>query len=444
MKISKSNVVVVSQDKETIDTTVCAIYTRQSSNIRSDLTSCQVQFEACEAFIRAHKHNGWRWIGEHFNDEGWSGATLDRPALQCLLAKIRNGKIDRLLVYRLDRLSRSVIDSVELLNELRELRIDLVIVTAPEIGTTAHDSLLLNLLSIFAEFEREMIAKRIADARAALKRQGRRVGGALPLGYDADPLTKQLVVNPKEIKQVRAMFAMAAEGMPPSEIARIANEKKWRTKARMAKWSGKKIGGNPWTPRQVLATLSNPVYMGKITDDGLLRAGIHIPAVSEDMFVQVRAQIVSRRTRSPGRWDRIDDQWLLKRLIRCSRCLRIMSTSTTRHGNKIYRYYRCRSMNAGQSPCRKTQISAGQIEKEVCQILADLPKRVQEIPLTDRMRLNFQRFSTAWSLLSSEAVRLALPRVIHEIIHDPESGQVTVNLDREALELSPFGGLRPR
>jgi site-specific DNA recombinase len=108
---------------------------------------------------------------------------------------------------------------------LRELGIDLVIVTAPEIGSTATDSLLLNLLSIFAEFEREMIAKRIADARAALKRQGRRVDGALPLGYDADPLTKQLVVNPKEIKQVHAMFEMAAEGMPPSEIARIANEK---------------------------------------------------------------------------------------------------------------------------------------------------------------------------------------------------------------------------
>jgi site-specific DNA recombinase len=180
MKISKSNVVVVSQDKETIDTTVCAICTRQSSNSRSDLTSCQIQFEACEAFIRAHKHNGWRWIEEHFNDEGWSGATLDRPALQRLIAKIRNGEIDRLLVYRLDRLSRSVVDSVELLNELRDLGIDLVIVTAPEIGSTATDSLLLNLLSIFAEFEREMIAKRIADARAALKRQDRRVGGALP------------------------------------------------------------------------------------------------------------------------------------------------------------------------------------------------------------------------------------------------------------------------
>ena len=123
---------------------------------------------------------------------------------------------------------------------MRELRIDFVIVTAPEIGTTAHDSLLLNLLTIFAEFEREMIAKRIADARAALKRQGRRVGGALPLGYDADPLTKQLVVNPKEIKQVRAMFAMAAESMPPSEIARIANEKNGVQKREWQSGAGKR------------------------------------------------------------------------------------------------------------------------------------------------------------------------------------------------------------
>jgi site-specific DNA recombinase len=278
------------QEEGAKESSVCAIYTRQSSNLRSDLTSCQVQFEACEAFIRAHKHNGWRWIEEHFNDEGWSGATLGRPALQCLLAKIRNGEIDRLLVYRLDRLSRSVVDSVSLLKEFRERGIDLVIVTAPEIGSTAHDSLILNLFSIFAEFERDLVAKRIADARAALKRQGRRVGGALPFGYDADPMTKQLVVNSEEIKQVRTMFEMAADGMPPSEIARIANDNNWRTKKRKAKRSGKESGGNLWTARQVLATLSNPVYMGKIDDAGLLRDGIHIPIVPETLF-SVRPEI---------------------------------------------------------------------------------------------------------------------------------------------------------
>jgi DNA invertase Pin-like site-specific DNA recombinase len=422
------------QEEGAKESSVCAIYTRQSSNPSSDLTSCQVQFEACEAFIRAQKHSGWRWIDEHFNDEGWSGATLDRPALQRLLAKIRNGEIDRLLVYRLDRLSRSVIDSVSLLKEFRECGIDLVIVTAPEIGSTAHDSLILNLLSIFAEFERDLVAKRIADARAALKRQGRRVGGALPFGYDADPMTKQLVVNSEEIKQVRAMFEMAADGMPPSEIARIANDNNWRTKKRKAKRSGKESGGNLWTARQVLATLSNPVYMGKIDDAGLLRDGIHIPIVPETLFSQVRSQLVSRRTRSPGRKERTEF-WMLKRLIRCTRCGRIMSTSTTRHGSKIYRYYRCRSMNTGKNPCRKTQIPAGQIESEVCQVLSDLPKRVQEIPLTDRMRGIFLRFSTACALLSPEAVRHALPKVIQEIIYDADSGQVTVNLDLEAIEL---------
>lgn len=250
----------LSQAEGVKGSSVCAIYTHQSSNTHSDLTSCQMQFEACEAFIGAHKHNGWRWIEEHFNDEGWSGASLDRPALQRLLVKVRNGEIDRLLVYRLDRLSRSVVDSVSLLNEFRERGIDLVIVTAPEIGSTAHDSLILNLLSIFAEFERDLVVKRIADARAALKRRGRRVGGALP----------------------------------------------------------------------------------------------------ETIFSQVRAQLVSRRTRSPGRKERTEF-WMLKRRIRCTRCGRIMSTTTTRHGSRIYSCYRCRSMNAGKNPCRKTQVPAGQI-----------------------------------------------------------------------------------
>ena len=216
----------------------CAIYTRQSSNTDTDLTSCQVQFDACRSFLDAHKDNGWMWIGERFDDEGWSGATLDRPALRRLLAKIKEGQLDRVLVYRLDRLSRNVVDSVVLLKELRERGIDLVIVTSPEIGSAAHDSLVLNLLSVFAEFERDMIGRRIAEARAALKRYGKRVGGAVPFGYDADPVTKQLVVNPEEGRRVRAMFEMAAEGQLPSKIAEAANQKGWRTKTREAKRSG--------------------------------------------------------------------------------------------------------------------------------------------------------------------------------------------------------------
>jgi DNA invertase Pin-like site-specific DNA recombinase len=279
----------------------CAIYTRQSSNTDTDLTSCQVQFDACRSFLEAHANSGWHWIGERFDDEGYSGATLDRPALRHLLAQIRNGELDRVLVYHLDRLSRNVVDSVVLLKELRERRIDLVIVTSPEIGSAAHDSLVLNLLSVFAEFERDMIGRRIAEARAALKRHGKRVGGVVPFGYDADPVTKQLMVNPEEARQVHAMFEMAVDGMLPSRIAEAANEKGWRTKTREAKRTGKLSGGNPWTARQVLATLSNPIYLGKITDGDRLRDGVHEALVPEALFADVRSRIEARRTRSPGR-----------------------------------------------------------------------------------------------------------------------------------------------
>ena len=228
----------------------CAIYTRQSIDTRSDFTSCQTQFEVCRNYLKSQQWLGWRWIEERFDDEGYSGATLDRPALQRLLEKVRRGEIDRVLVYSLDRLSRNVIDGLQLLQEFRQRGVALVVATYPELGSAAQDNLIINILSVFAEFERELIRNRIAKVRAALKRQGKRVGGAVPFGYDADPVTKQLVVNPEEGRRVRAMFEMAAEGLLPSGIAEAANQKGWRTKTREAKRTGKMSGGNPWTARQ--------------------------------------------------------------------------------------------------------------------------------------------------------------------------------------------------
>ncbi|MBW2017483.1 MAG: recombinase family protein [Deltaproteobacteria bacterium] len=125
---------------------------------------------------------GWRWVGERFDDEGYSGATLDRPAFQRLLEKVRRGEIHRVLVYSLDRLSRNVIDGLQLLQEFRQRGVALVVVTYPELGSAAQDNLIINILSVFAEFERELIRSRIAEVRAALKRQGKRVGGAVPGG----------------------------------------------------------------------------------------------------------------------------------------------------------------------------------------------------------------------------------------------------------------------
>ncbi|MBL8173187.1 MAG: recombinase family protein [Bryobacterales bacterium] len=178
----------------------CVIYTRQSVGSSDELSSCAIQREACAVFAAAQ---GWSVVDEAFDDVGFSGATLDRPGLQKLLAFVRQVGADRILIHRLDRLSRNVRDCVGLLDEFRRLKLDLVIVTAPELGHAAQDHFLLNIMASFAEFEREMIAGRIAEARAALKTQARRIAGAVPFGYDADARTKQLVPGRNHSMDVR-------------------------------------------------------------------------------------------------------------------------------------------------------------------------------------------------------------------------------------------------
>ena len=264
---------------------------------------------------------------------------------------MREHEVDQVVVHRFDRLARSLIGYVRLLEEFRKHRVSLFIVTAPELGSTAHDHLIFNILASFAEFEREMIASRIADARAALKAKGRRVAGAVPYGYDGDPRTKQLVVNPKEALAVRWMFGAAAEGKLPLVIAKEANARGWLTKA-----------GGLWTARQVIATLRNPVYLGLFRDAGSVRSGNHEPIVEKELFDAAAERLESRRTRQPGK--RLVIEWPLKGLLRCAACERGMSPHTVRKGPRIYRYYRCRFTVGGQPPCGN-QVAAYAIERAV-------------------------------------------------------------------------------
>ena len=176
----------------------------------------------------------------------------------------------------------------------------MVVVTAPELGCGAQDNLVLNILASFAEFEREMIASRIAEARVSLKVRGQRIAGAVPYGYDADPQTKQLVPNESESAIVKWMFEQGSTGRCPAEIAKAANERGWRTKITVGRRNGKRNGGGLWTARQVLATLRNPVYVGSFREKNGTRAGHHDPIVSTLVFATVAEQLQSRRTRAPG------------------------------------------------------------------------------------------------------------------------------------------------
>ena len=317
--------------------------------------------------MESQRANGWVLIPERFDDEGYSGATLDRPALDRLLADVGRGLVDQVVVHRLDRLSRSLRDCVKLLHEFRRVDVALVVVTSPELGYSAQDGFMLNILASFAEFEREMIAARIADTRERLKERHLRFVGGVPFGYDADGGTKQLVPNAAEAPVVRWMFTEAAAGKKPADIAGAANGLGYRTKVTVALRTGNKRGGNLWTARHVVATLRNPVHIGMLRDGDGARLGCHAALIGDAVFAKVAETLDARRTRKPGAFV-YGPIWPLKGKITCGTCGRALTPHSSRRGNRVYRYYRCRSTAGGRPPCGY-QVAAGMVESAATDLL---------------------------------------------------------------------------
>ena len=353
-----------------------AIYTRQSVEKLADFSSCDAQFHTCQDFADAIGEPNRHWCGQRFDDEGQSGATLDRPAMKKLRKVIDLGGIDRLYAVALDRLTRSMRDAVVLLDELAKANVELRLVHQPELGGGAQSRFLRHILAAFAEFERDMISARIAESRAYLKTRGRRLAGKVPFGYDSDPQTRQLIQNPVEAPQVAAIFERAAQGELPKQIASDINDLGWRTKIYHSKRSGKTTGGGRWTARQIIDTLRNPVHTGRFADGSDIRKGSHKPIIDPDVFDAAQKQLDARRTTK--RTSRISHNDLpFRQKIVCPQCGRFLTTyQVTRNhstaGSLIYRYYACRSTAGGRPRCKGVNIRAWDIEKEVRDILDTL------------------------------------------------------------------------
>src|SRR5262245_61977422 len=224
----------------------CAIYTRKSTEegLDQDFNSLDAQREAAEAYIHSQAHAGWTALPDRYDDGGYSGSNLDRPALQRLLADIRSGKIDCVLTHRVDRLSRSLLDFAKLMETFEEHRVAFVSVTQHFHSGTSMGRLVLNVLLSFAQFEHELIAERTRDKMAAARRKGKWGGGLPILGYDVDAASKKLVINEEEAAQVRAIFALYLQhrGLLPllQELARRG----WHTKQTQTR-DGCRRGGRP-------------------------------------------------------------------------------------------------------------------------------------------------------------------------------------------------------
>jgi len=277
-----------------------AIYTRQSVDGPDDFSSCDAQFAICRDFADASGEQDLRWCQQRFDDPGHSGANLNRPGMRKLRKVIDLGGIERVYAVALDRVTRNMRDAVVLLDEFARAGVQLQFVHQPNLTSGPQDRFLKHVLAAFAEFERDMITTRIAESRAYLKKQGRRLAGPAPFGYDAHEQTKRLVPNGTEARRVRAIFKRAANGQTPAEIASRINHLGWRTKQWTAKRSGQVRGGGKWTPRQVVSLLHNPVYLGQFADGESARPGCHTPIVDEDVFQAVQDRLAARRTTANG------------------------------------------------------------------------------------------------------------------------------------------------
>src|SRR6266852_3353141 len=252
----------------------CAIYTRKSSEegLEQEFNSLQAQAEACEAYIRSQRHEGWTPARTRYDDGGFSGGNMERPALQRLLADIQGDRIDIIVVYKVDRLTRSLADFARLVEIFDAQGASFVSVTQQFNTTSSMGRLTLNVLLSFAQFEREVTGERIRDKIAASKKKGMWMGGNVPLGYDAGERT--LVINPAEAETVHRIFVLYREHGCVRRVKQEADRLGLQTKCSTTA-SGIERGGRSFSRGHLYNLLSNPVYSGEIAHKGQLYPGQH-------------------------------------------------------------------------------------------------------------------------------------------------------------------------
>jgi len=285
----------------------CAIYTRKSSEegLEQEFNSLQAQREACEAFINSQRHEGWVSLPKAYDDGGFSGATADRPALQRLLADITAGRVDTIVVYKIDRLTRSLADFAKIVEILDARGASFVSVTQQFNTTTSMGRLTLNILLSFAQFEREVIGERIRDKIAASKQKGMWMGGIPPLGYRVHD--RKLVIVEGEAELVRDIFcgyaALGSVRLLKDEFeARGIKSKSWTSA------SGRRIGAKPFSRGALYLILQNRLYRGEIVHKGQSHPGEHTPIIDQPLWDAVQAQLAANtadrnsgtRTRQPS------------------------------------------------------------------------------------------------------------------------------------------------
>lgn len=369
----------------------CAIYTRKSTEegLEQEYNSLDAQRDAGEAYIKSQQHEGWTCLPSQYDDGGYTGANMDRPAMRRLLADIEAGKIDCVVVYKVDRLSRSLLDFSRIMETFERYKVSFVSVTQAFNTASSMGRLVLNVLLSFAQFEREMISERTRDKIAAARRKGKWSGGMPILGYTV--VDTKLVIDEDEAVRVREIFAMYLEHQSLLTVVKELNARGDRTK-RWTTQKGTARGGRPFDKNSLYQMLTNVAYVGKVRYKDEIHQGEHQPIVGPTVFTKVQS-LMQQNGRSGGRATRNKHGALLRGLLRCTACDCGMNHTYTAKGPRQYRYYVCHwAQKRGWQECPSPSIPAGEIErfvidqiKEICrdplvirETLAEARRQVEE------------------------------------------------------------------
>src|SRR6266849_2272049 len=399
----------------------CAVYTRKSSEhgLEQDFNSLDAQREAAEAYIKSQAHEGWRLVRTRYDDGGLSGGTLDRPALQSLLDDIRSRKVDVVVVYKVDRLTRSLGDFAKLVELFEAHGVSFVAVTQQFNTTTSMGRLTLNVLLSFAQFERELAGERIRDKFAASRRKGMWMGGTIPLGYDVKD--RKLIINADEAARVRLIFQRYLAIGCVSQLREDLEQRGVRSKQRVLT-SGQVLGGCSFGRGARYHLRQNRIYLGEVVHKGVEYPGEQARIVAEELWNAVQTKLeVNRGAR---RRSRVETGALLGGLIFDDRGNLMSPTYSIRRGNR-YRYYissallRERREGAGS----RARIGADDVERLVVEVMCRELSRTEL--LTDGA-------SGVWSAEVRTLLRDAIERVV---VHRDE-----VHIIRKIAAVSPSFG----
>jgi DNA invertase Pin-like site-specific DNA recombinase len=402
----------------------CAIYTRKSTDdgLEQDFNSLDAQRECAEAYILSQRHEQWIALDKRYDDGGFTGANIDRPALRQLLLDVEAGLLDVVVVYKVDRLSRSLLDFARIMEVFDKRNVSFVSVSQPLNTTSSMGRLTLNVLLSFAQFEREIISERTRDKMIAARRKGKWTGGFPALGYDVDVVTRKLVINEPEASQVLQIFATFLRTGSLAETLEELNQKGFTTKTWTTRKSNQRTGTR-FDRRSLTRVLGNILYIGEVAHGGSRYPGEQAAIIERAVWERAK-DFLQDRKRGFVR-ERKKQSPILEQRLFCAICSKVMTHGYTTKDGRRYRYYQCQTARkGGAKSCPGQIVPAYRMEHAVRTKLLEVAGEPGWKALNQALRLH----PSDWTSLSNSDQHRVLDALVDSMQFDHRSEETVVRL----------------